>query len=358
VQQIIPKVTIEGREVDFIQVSYAQPGVLSAATLSFSIPLSVAGTESLWNKEVTFFVSKSDSKPIFRGWINRTKKDFNQVQVMAEDAFGYMLKGGDTSLAEVVLDKRENIDGLTAGAAIIKLLKMSELSDKVGTDFIGDTSPVVGSVQKEPIRGTLKVLDVIKRLLSKPIYLADQDLPRPNIAKLIDDGSKSQLVIELQSSLTGDIPNRPEPFVKYVYTPENNITSLNITDRKVPTIVVVEGAKGVKGTFKHDGAITALDRTYLKVKNENLDSPAACKEFGARLYQANLSNRYEYKIGVTEGFYLMENDVIRVETEDSDFSGNYRIVGKNISFGATMALNLVINKKPPTLAEYISSRDN
>lgn len=350
-QQLIPKVTIEGREVDFIQVSYAQPGVLSAATLSFNIPLSVAGTESLWNKEVTLFVSKSDSKPIFRGWINRTKKDFNNVQIMAEDAFGYMLKGGDTSLAEVVLDKKENIDGLTAGAAIIKLIKMSELSDKVGTDFIGDTSPVIGSVQKEPIRGTLKVLDVIKQLLAKPINLSDQDLPRPNIAKLIDDGSKSQLVIELQSSLTDDQ-------VKYVYTPEYNITSLNITDRKVPTIIVVEGAKGVKGTFKHEGAITALDRTYLKINNKNLDSPAACKEFGARLYQANLSNRYEYKIGVTEGFYLMENDVIRVETDDSDFSGNYRIVGKNISFGSAMTINLVINKKPPTLAEYISSRDN
>ena len=127
-KQIIPKVTIEGREVDFIRVNYAQPGILSAATLQFTIPLTVAGTESLWNKEVTFYVSKSDSKPIFRGWINRTKKDFNKVNIFAEDAFGYMLKGGDTTLAEVVLDDRENVDGLTDGAAIIKLLQMSELT--------------------------------------------------------------------------------------------------------------------------------------------------------------------------------------------------------------------------------------
>jgi len=332
VKQIIPKVTIEGREVDFIRVNYAQPGILSAATLQFTIPLTVAGTESLWNKEVTFYVSKSDSKPIFRGWINRTKKDFNKVDIFAEDAFGYMLKGGDTTLAEVVLDDRENVDGLTGGAAIIKLLQMSELTEKVGTDFIGDTSPVVGSVQKEPIRGTLKVLDVIK-------------------AKLIDDGSKSQLVIELESTLTNDQ-------VKYVYTPQNNITTLNIIDRKVPTVVIVEGAGGVKGTFKHNGAIAALDRTFLKVTNNNLDSPAACKEFAARLYQANVANRYQYNLGATEGFYLMENDVIRVETDDKDFSGNYRIVGKSIIFGNGLQLTLTINKKPPTLAEYISSRDN
>jgi hypothetical protein len=194
-------------------------------------------------------------------------------------------------------------------------------------------------------------LDVIKTLLTRPINVDDQSLPRPNIAKLIDDGSKSQLVIELES----DLATAP---VKYVYTEENNIVSLNIIERRVPTIVVVEGANNVKGTFEHEGAITALDRTYLKVKNENLESPAACKEFGARLYQANLSNRYEYGIQVTEGIYLAENEVIRVETDDKDFSGNYRVVGKTISFSPTITIGLTINKKPPTLAEYISSRDN
>ena len=47
-----------------------------------------------------------------------------------------------------------------------------------------------------------------------------------------------------------------------------------------------------------------------------------------------------------------------LQTDDKDFSGNYRIVGKNISFGDTTAIGITINRKPPTLAEYISSRDN
>ena len=98
-KQIIPKVTIEGREVDFIRVNYAQPGILSAATLQFTIPLTVAGTESLWNKEVTFYVSKSDSKPIFRGWINRTKKDFNKDKILE------LLK---STLSEEVQEKIDN----------------------------------------------------------------------------------------------------------------------------------------------------------------------------------------------------------------------------------------------------------
>ena len=349
--QLIPKITIEGRSVDFVKANYAQPGVLSAASLSFNIPLSVAGTESLWNKEVTLYVDKGDSKPIFRGWINRTKKNFDEVEIYAEDGFGYMIKGGDTSVAKIQLDERENLDGLSIGGAIIKLLELAKLDTKIKTDYIGDSSPIIGTVQKKPIRGTLLVMEIIKTLLSKAINITDQNLPRPNIAKIVDDGTNSQLVIELESSLDSTD-------ITYVFKEEENITKLNIIDRKVPTIVVVTGKNNVKGTFRHDGAIAALDRTYLEVVNNNLESPAACREFGARLFQANIANKYEYTLGVTDGYYLAENQVIRVETDDKDFSGNYRVVGKNISFGSTTSIGLTINRKPPTLAVYIRSRDN
>jgi hypothetical protein len=352
VTKLIPRIAIEGKSVDFIQANYAQPGMLSAASVSFNIPLSVAGTESLWNKEVTLFVDKGDSKPIFRGWINRTKKDFNEVQVYAEDGFGYMIKGGDTTVATVQLDDRNNLDGLTVGAAIIKLLKLSKLDSKIKTDFIGDTSPLVGSVQKQPIRGTLLVMDVVRRLLSKPINIDDENLPRPNIAKLVDDGSYSQLVIELESTL-----DTSENIV-YIFKENENITQLQIIDRKRPTIIVVRGNNNVKGTFSHEGAIAALDRTYLEVTNTNLESPAECRDFGARLFQANLSNQYEYSLGINDGYYLSENQVVRVQTDDADFAGNYRIVGKTINFGDNTSLGITINRKPPTLAEYISSRDN
>jgi hypothetical protein len=351
VQQVTPKITIEGVEVDFIQCQYKLPGILSSASLDFTLPLEIAGTESLWNKEVTLYIDKGDSKPVFRGWINRTKKTLNDISIFAEDAIGYMIKGGAETTAEVKLDDQDNLDGLTPGAAIIKLINLAKLTDKVGTDFIGDTNPIVGSVQKTPIRGTKKVMDVIKTLLQKPIYLADQDLPRINIAKLIDDGSKSQLVIELEA----DLENTN---ISKVYTEEHNIVNLNIIERKIPNYIVVNGNNNVKGTFSHDGAITALDRNYLTVTNNNLDSPAECVEFGARLYQANISNRYEYGIQVTEGLYLSENEVIRIETDNPKFSGNYRVVGKSINFTDTITLGITINKKPPTLAEYISSRDN
>ena len=177
-----------------------------------------------------------------------------------------------------------NLDGLTVGAAIKKALELAKLDTKLGTAFIGDTSPLQNSVS-EPFRGRYSVLDIIKELLAKSINL-NSALPRPNIAKIIDDGTISQLVIELESDLDNDV-------VKHTYTEYDNIIELNIINRKVPTVITVEG-DGVFGTFTHESAMSAYDRNFLNVSNDALKSPAACRDFAQKLFQANLKVQYEY----------------------------------------------------------------
>ena len=347
--EVSPRILIDGRDVDYLEGKYAYPGNLSAATLSFTLPLTFGGMKKLWNKEVTMFLNRFDPTPIFRGWIKRTNPTFDDVEVIAEDAIGYMVKGGEMEKAKIALDEQTNLDGNTVGGAIKKALELSKLDDKLGTAFVGDTSPLQNSVS-EPFRGRYSVLDIIKELLAKSINL-NSAYPRPNIAKLIDDGSISQFVIELESDLENDV-------VKHVYTEFDNIIELNIINRKVPTIITVEGT-GVFGTFTHDSAMSAYDRNFLSVTNDALTSPAECRNFAQQLFQANLKVQYEYGIEVLEGAYLNENDVIRIETDDPKFTGNYRVIGKAIDFSpASFKLGLSINRKPPTLAEYISSRDN
>tara|TARA_Y100000593_G_scaffold51160_1_gene96245 strand:- start:18941 stop:19996 length:1056 start_codon:yes stop_codon:yes gene_type:complete len=349
--QHIPRIAIEGKDVDFFGGQYASPGIFSAASLNFSIPTEIAGAQKLWNKEVTFYVDKSDSVPVFRGWIKRTKKSIEKIEVFAEDAIGYMIKGGSTSIAQVNLDERINLDGLTAGAAIIKILELAELDTKLKTDYIGNTSPVVATV-RPPIRGEKTVKSIIEDVMSQSINTDDTSLPRPNIVRLIDDGTNSQIIIELESNLD----TAP---IKHIYNTKDNITSLQIINKKIPTVIEVKGKNGVSGKFTHTSAIAAQDRDYLSVTNDSLESPAECKEFAARLFQANLKAQYEYSLEVTEGAYLNENDVIRLDVEPSEFSGNYRVIGKTIIFDeSSFRIGININKKPPTLAEYISSRDN
>ena len=348
-REISPRILIDGIEVDYLEGNYAYPGNLSAATMTFRISTISGGLKKLWNKEVTMFLNKFDTTPIFRGWIKRTNPTLNDIEILAEDAIGYMIKGGEMEKAQIALDERTNLDGLTVGAAIKKAIELAKLDTKLGTAFIGDTSPLQNSVS-EPFRGRYSVLDIIKELLAKSINL-NSTLPRPNIAKLIDNGTISQIVIELESDLENDV-------VKHVYTEQDNIIELNIINRKIPTVITVEG-NNVFGTFTHDSAISAYDRNYLNVTNNALNSPAECRDFAQKLFQANLKVQYEYGLEVIDGAYLNENDVIRIETDDPKFTGNYRVIGKAIDFSPSdFSIGLSINRKPPTLAEYIGSRDN
>ena len=348
--EITPEVRIEGVLADYIDGIYQNTGGLTAATLQFKLPKTYAGYKDLWNKEVTLHLREHDTTPIFRGYIKRLKENFNDVEVYAQDVLGYMVKGGNPEKAKIALTDKDNIDGMTAGNAITKSISKALLSTKVGTDIIGDTTPIISS-SRPPLRGTLSVLDIIKDLVSRAVDNSGT-VPRPNIAKVVDDGSTSQLVIELESDLDS-------AEVKHVFTEYDNIIDLKIVNKKVPTVVIVNGANGVKGTFSHDTAVEAYDRNYLEVTNESLKSPAECKDFAQKLFRANLTTQYEYGIETFEGAYLSENDVIRVETEDQKFSGNYRIRGKKISFSpSSFSIGLNINRKPPTLAEYIARQDN
>ena len=349
-QKIIPSILIEGRKTDFIKGAYTNTGGLRAATLQFTLPLIKDGYRNLWNKEVVFFMNDFESVPIFRGYIKRVKENLNEIEVYAQDVLGYMVLGGNPEKAKIALTEKDNLDGLTAPNAIRKAIKKALLNTKIGTDYIGDTTPSISS-SRPPLRGTLGVLDIIKTLIGQAVDNTTT-LPRANIARIVDDGTTSQLVIELES----DVDSAQ---VKYVFTEYDNIFNLKIINRKVPTVVVVNGKGGVKGTFSHNSAIAAYDRNYLEVSNESLESPAACVDFGQKVFRANLVTQYEYGIDTLEGVHLSENDVIRIETDDLRFSGNYRVRGKKIAFtsgGFTVGLN--ISRKPPTLAEYIVQQDN
>jgi hypothetical protein len=347
---LIPEIRIEGRVANFIKGGYSQAGGLTAATLQFSLPASFSGYQKLWNKEVTFFLNAHDSKPVFRGYIKRIKENLEEVEIFAQDALGYMLKGGNKGQASIALTDDKNLDGLTAANAIRKALVMAKLDTKIKTDYIGDTSPLVSS-SDPPLRGTKKIIDIIKELLKRAIDNTGS-VPRTNILKVGDDGTNPQLIIELESNLDSSP-------IAHTFTEYNNITNLKIVNKKVPTIVIVNGKDGVKGTFTHDTAIDAYDRNYLEVSNDRLKSPAECKDFAQKVFRSNLTTQYEYGIETFEGSQLSENDVIRVETEDPKFSGNYRVRGKKIAFSKdSFAIGININRKPPTLAEFIAQQDN
>tara|TARA_R100000458_G_scaffold46832_1_gene45433 strand:+ start:9462 stop:10514 length:1053 start_codon:yes stop_codon:yes gene_type:complete len=346
----LPRIEIEGKSVPFIKGAYTDTGILRAASLEFTLPLTYGGYKKLWNKEVTFYFDEADTTPLFRGYIKRIKEDFDMIKIFAQDMFGYFVKGGNEENAKIALTNDNNLDGLTVGNAITAAINKAQLSSKIGTTYIGDTTPRV-SASQPPLRGTMTVLDIIKDLIGRAVDNTSTP-PRPNIARIIDNGSSSELIIELQSVLSDEN-------VVHVFTEYDNISELRLINKKIPTVVIINGANGVRGTFTHESAMDAYDRNFLEATNENLTSPAACVDFAEKVFRANLETQYEYTIKTWEGAYLNKNDVIRVETEDPRFAGNYRVSGKKIAFTpSTFDVGININKSPPTLVEYISQQDN
>ena len=343
----LSEIFIDGERVDYSAGTLTKEGGNTASKLTFTVPGDDVTYRKYWGKEVTFFLNQSDAFPLFRGFIENAEiLDNFSIGFRALDALGY-LTGLDR--ASVVLDDipGSNIDGLTIGAALRKLIEMSKLTN-IGVDYLRDTTPVQ---QMPRIRGRVFILDTIVNELSR-IYtigkapVAISGLPRQNILKVADDGTKGQLVFELLKQ-----PETSIPIHHFSY--DTNIISFQVQNRKIPTIVSVKGEK--RGAiFKHEGAISAFGEHTVNVDNPLLKSQAECVEFGSKVFNANLNVKYEYALTTFEGGYLEENDVVNIIDDTTEVEGNFRIVGKTISFGPTgHTITLNINKQPPLLSQFL-----
>jgi hypothetical protein len=339
-QPITSKVYLDGKSVDFMSANLKRQGGTTATGFTFILPKDDASFRKYWNKEVLFFVNESDAYPMFRGRVSDTViVGDRQVQFQCVDALGYLT---GHYKAQVTLDDDDNVDGLTPAATIRTLIRMANLQDIVGTDYIGDTSPIV---RIAPLRGTFAIMDIIKTILTEVIHT--EGTPRENLIKVMDDGSKSQLVFEVKKDVDTTTAIQH-------YTYNDNIISFKVTDRKIPTTIVVKGKGGIQATFRHSSAAAALGENFLTVSNVNLESRAACMDWGQKVFNANLHTQYEYILDTFDGIYLEPNDVISIVDDKTETTGNYTIIGKSLSCGAnTFRLQLTINKRPPILSQFV-----
>jgi hypothetical protein len=334
------EVYLNGKSVDFITANLKKQGGNTATGFDFVLPKEDTSFRKFWNKEVLFFINKSDSYPAFRGKVISTVAvGDREVQFQCVDALGFLT---GNYKAEVNLDEDRNIDGLSPGAAVKKLIEIANLQDMIGTDMIGETNPII---QMDILRGTVTIMDVIKKILTE--VLTSDATPRENIIRVVDDGNKSQLVFETKKDVDTVNPVK-------TYTYDDNIISFKVTDRKIPTTVIVQGDMGIKATFRHSSAASAFGENFISVVNPQLKSRAACMDWGQKVYNANLNTQFEYILDTFDGLYLEPNDVIKIIDEKTDTSGNYTVIGKSISCGAnTFRLQLSINKRPPILSTFI-----
>jgi hypothetical protein len=338
--EISPEIYIDGIRTDFIAGTLDRQGQTTAGILSFTIPGDDVSFRKFWGKEITFFLNKDDTYPMFRGYVINTQINENvSVRIRATDALGFLT---GLNRARVTLDDSNNIDGCSIGSALKKMINMAGLTN-IGTDFLGDTDPVA---QIERTRGSVFILDTINENLNKVLNTTNTDLPRQNFLGVKDDGLKSQLFFAVEADIDNAVPVK-----NYNY---DNIISFSVQNREIPTIITVQG-ENVNATYKHTSAMTAFGEHFLNVDNNELTSKAACYNFAQQLFIANLRTKYEYKLETFDGVYLEENDVIFIDDKETEVRGTFRIIGKQVSFGVgEYSISLTINKQPPLISQFLA----
>tara|TARA_R110002020_G_scaffold203779_4_gene407565 strand:+ start:659 stop:1678 length:1020 start_codon:yes stop_codon:yes gene_type:complete len=333
------RIFIDGEQVDYLSGTLTKEGGNTASRLNFTLPGKDVSLRKYWGKEVTFFLDKSDAYPMFRGFIeNLELLDNSSLSCRALDAMGY-LTGLDRSA--VTLDEFNNVDGATIGGALKEMISMANLSN-VGTDFIGDTDPITRIGR---LRGKLHILDTITQQLSN-IYNTNH---LRNFLKVIDDGTQGQLVINTEVNAENETSI-------HTFSYDDNMINFNVQDRKIPTIITVEGGNDARITFKHNSAMEAFGENSFSVTNNDLTSRADCYDFAQEIFLANLKAKYEYSLSSVNGYYLEENDVVRIIDDSSLVNGKFRIIGKTIQFGnGQLSLDLTINKQPPLLSRFLTT---
>ena len=335
------EIYIEGERIDFTSGQLTKEGGNTASKLTFTIPGDDITYRKYWGKEVTFFLDKSDSYPMFRGFIENADINENySIAFRAIDVLGYLT---GLNRAKVTCNEKTNVDGLSVGPAFQKMVEMANLT-KVGTDFLKDTDPIK---KMGIIRGDVYILDTVVSKLGVIYNIDNIVLPRQNIIKVIDDGTKGQLTLDLLK----EVNTAP---INYEYT-RQNIINFEVRNRKIPTIINVEGTDSQSVSFKHESASVAYGENTLNITNPNLKSKAECMDFAQVVYNANLDAKYEYSLSTYEGAYLEENDIVSINDSATDIEGNFRVIGKTIGFGVnTYSVELRINKQPPLLASFLN----
>jgi len=342
--EISSRILIDGHNVDFQGADYKFTGGITAAQLTVTIPGEEVSFRKYWGKELVAYLNEEDTYPFFRGYImDTTIANEYAVKVVALDCLGWLT---GHQKAKVALNDTDNIDGLTIGGAFKKLIRLANLNDKVGTDYIGDTSPIVTG--RNNLREEIVILDWLKKVLVNAIDTTNSNLPRENTLVVRDDGEKGQLSIEVVADV-----NSGEPCLTFN---NNDLIGYTVKSRKIPTTIIVSGKNKVTGKYRNKSAADGLGENFFNANNDNLESPSDCVDFARKVFYANVDNQYEITINTFQGVYLMPNDIIKLNIENADVSGQYRVVGKTVQFSSrSFSVTLNINRTPPILSDFLIS---
>lgn len=336
-----PVLKINDVEIQHIEsVKFDDKGNNQLQTLSVNITEPDLENFSLFNAKVEFYLNygSSDGCPIFRGFV----KDFNpsdsRMSINAIDV--RTLISGSNSFP-IVIDDKKNYDGQTVTAFLIDVL------NQINNDFIKPTTlnDIDKPVYMTGVRTTSPPYDIATQILKTAI---DEDIllkPRSYEFDVVHLAQHSSLKIIKQKQLS----SAPSQHFSY----HDGIIICSYKDRVSPSFAITQTTKGEQVVFELGNA--PKGKVGLKI-DSNFESRGEAKEALISQLMLVQDTEKDITLKVSKGFYTNIGDVIKINVDDDNLNGAYRVTSKSISFkGNSVDCILQLNKKPVIVSDYILS---
>ena len=337
-----PKIYLGELEiVNFDSFSINEPGsnqINSADIVLRDINFSKS---KLFNKEVKIYLNNGvlDSTPIFRGFVKQVTPSALTLKIRATDPRG-LISGKDG----LVFDSTDgdNYDGYTLSQFLHSYItdNVNINNTYIGLDALNEVEP---PVLMKGIRGkSLSAYDEVREKLERLIDDTDIENLSAYALGVLDDGNVSSIIVYKKQPLT----NPPSLYLDYY----EGIDKLTYKER-APQTSVTASSKDFKGKFTRGNFATG---PINKAIRGDYKSNAHAQRMSFLESEKDSEDLYELSINATKGYHTGIDSIVRIKTDDTNISGNFRLVGKKMSYkGGKMSLSLKFNKEPIRVRDYL-----
>ena len=304
-------------------------------TLNVRIPNPELQNMAIHNKIIELFLNNGsdDSVPIFRGYVNDLTPNDKGITILATDIRAKLT--GNKGL-RLTLTDTNNYDGYTLGQFIKSYIDEFVDDLAVGTRLLRDTSPPVFMTGE---RGTdIDVYSLITKKVEESIDIdTDVNNPLQHFVDVVQGNGNSHIVLK-KDKLISSIP-----VMTFSYS--DGLKSYNYKRRIPANTVTYEGRK-----FSYTNIPQGLSSLEIPIQ----DSPAETRDLALRNILLAQQQTDEITVQVTKGYDLEIGQIVALDIDEEDISGNHRVQSKVITFGKTSSCTLGLNKKPILLKNYLS----
>ena len=335
-----PRLLINDKEVAFCKSASFQASEGTLQSFSASITEPDLDNSNLFNQKVEFYLNygSEDGVPLFRGYIKSFNSRDDSINISAIDPRTVIT--GNNALP-IVIDNQDNYDGVTIVQFLLDIIENEVNMNKtlISTDTLNEMDK---PIYMTGVRDAQAPYDIVNGLMKNKRDKDNMLSVHEYYFDIIHGAQNSSLVIRKTKELTGT----PD----FIYKYNDGIITLNYTERAPPSFAIAQAVDGTNVRAHYGNA----PRGNIGIKlDEVYSSRAEAGEAAMAEILLKQKDDKDISMNVSKGHYINLGHIIRIDVQDSNIAGQYRVTSKNITFGgSSVTCSFNMNKKPIKFSDY------